>query len=364
MNKNIFMIFFTVFVVAFLFLANSIWMDRVYVKGSNTDVVVKPTGDEENLINLPKRIYNTAGMNMLIYYQNLVGEKINDKFSLKLKYDNASAQQKDYIQIQNGEPGINTLSGELYNRGELSAVEDAEVITSEKRTSLTKGLVIGDSTVITNGNGYVTQRIIDNLGSNVELVGTMGRGSNRFEGRGGWSTATYRTDELYNNIRNPFYNPEKKDFDFKYYMDNQGFSDLNFVIINLGINDVIGYKSRQEMVNNVDNIIANYDHILKSIQSYDSNIKIAINLPIPPTDNEEMFVNEFGNSLSQSTVKENNFLFVKHLIDYYGKSQEIDLVPIFMVVDTKNNFESSAHPNANGYRQIGDQITSYLNSLK
>lgn len=357
------MFLFSVLVIAFLFLANSIWVDRVYVNGDNLDIATKPTGDEENLINLPKKIYSTVGMNMHFYYQNLVKDDVNDRYSLKLKYENGNTQQKDYLQIQNDEPGTRTLSGELYNRNELIAIEDAEVITSEKRTNLTKGLVIGDSTVITNGNGYVTQRIIDNLGSNVEFVGTMGSGSNRFEGRGGWSSATYRTDELYNNTHNPFYNPEKKDFDFNYYMDNQGYSDINFVIINLGINDVIGYKSKQEIVDNIDNIVANFDHILKSIQSYDSNIKIAINLPIPPTDNEEMFVNEFGNSLSQSTVKENNFILVNHLIDYYGQSREIDLVPIFMVVDTKNNFESSAHPNATGYRQIGDQITSYLNSL-
>lgn len=348
-----------------LYAGNLNWVNKVQKATAINKSIKKniPTDDKDNLINLPRNIYNTVDMTTSIYPQNLVGEKLGASYYLKPNTDQYSSTSKDAFVFKSSQEGVTELKWELYDHNELVAIENINILTSKIRTTPIKGLVIGDSTIITNGSGYVTERIVENLGENVELVGSMGKGKNKFEGRGGWSAATYRTDGIYLGNKNPFYNPNIKDFDFAYYMKNQEYNDLDFVIINLGINDVFNYKSNIALENDLDKIITNFDHLITSIREYDSNIKIGLNLSIPPSNDQEMFTKEFGNNLSQSRVKENNFLWVQKLLDYYGGSEEVDLVPVFMVVDTVNNFESSAHPNQDGYNQIGDQITSYLNSI-
>ena len=59
--------------------------------------------------------------------------------------------------------------------------------------------------------------------------------------------------------------------------------------------------------------------------------------------------------------RKDNFIWVKEGIKYF--KDKIDLIPIFATLDIVNNMEDALHPTEVGYRQIGDQITSYLNSL-
>ncbi|MEZ7173580.1 SGNH/GDSL hydrolase family protein [Sporosarcina sp. OR05] len=315
-----------------------------------------------NLIAIPKTIYSTEGEDMVIYSRNLLGNE-ND-YEVKIDdLNNDVSSYQDYFVLHNNKSGIANLGVELYSGKEIITSAKTKILTNPTRTTPIKGLVMGDSTIITNGHGYVTDRIIENLGSNINLVGTMGTEHNKYEGRGGWTAEKYRTNAIYSNKQNPFYNPSTEDFDFGYYMNNQGFSDLDFVIINLGINDVFAYNSDVELKNDSAHILENFDKIISSIKEYDENIRIGINLTIPPSDDQNMFAQEYEDKIKQARVKQNNFIWIQSLIEHYEESENVDLIPIHLGIDTINNFENSVHPNIDGYNQIGDQITSYLNSL-
>lgn len=362
-KENSLVIVMALAVTLFLIIGNSMWLNKVQVEGEEYEPIVFRPGNN-GLLNLPGKIYGTVGAEITVFYQNLLKESITEDVQLKIAGEQTgfSPSQKSFGFTPTAK-GSTAFEQELYKAGELVAVQKTEIVANEMRTTPIKGLILGDSTVKTNGKGYVTNRIKENLGDNVEFIGTMGTGSNKFEGRGGWTAAKYRTNEEYEGKRNPFYNPEKEDFDFEYYMTNQEFENLDFVILNLGINDTFSYKNSTDLINNYNAILANFDHIINSIKEYDKEIKIGVNLTIPPSSSQELFTQDFGVNSSQVQAKENNFLWVQKLISYYRFSDNVDLVPIYLGIDTENHFENSIHPNLNGYNQIGDQITAYLNSL-
>lgn len=319
--------------------------------------------DASNLINFPKHIYQTTGKTTNVYYQNFLNQEAGN-FQLKPAGNDAAVQfTEETLLLDNAETGEFDLKVELYNETDLVAKDSTTIQVNKMRTSPIKGLVLGDSTVNTKGKGYVTQRMADNLGKNLKLVGTMGKGTNKFEGRDGWTAAKYRTADKANKKANPFYNPAADDFDFSYYMSQIKERDLDVVIINLGINDALRFKSTSDMEKNLDELLSDYNHIIDSIEAYDPDIKIALNLPIPPNADAKVFAEEYDGAVSQEQVKENNFYLVQQLIETYGDSEKIDLIPIYLTIDTKHNFEDSVHPNKDGYNQIGDQITAYLNSV-
>ena len=360
----------TLITVITLVFGNYQWnkeQEKFRVSSASTDIestLRKNTStDVDGLINLPKYLYQTDGEPLRIYYQNLIQKSLRDNYYLKVEGNETDkSQMKDYIDIKPVK-GKTPIKFGLYEDGELIASDQTEIIVNKQRTNLLKGMLIGDSTIITNGKGYVTQRISKSFGENIQLFGTMGDGNNKYEGRGGWRAEMYRTPEKYLNQDNPFYNPEIEDFDFEYYIENQGYEDLDFVILNFGINDVFNYKSSVELNNDLMKIMTNYNKLIESIKEYDNNIRIALNLTIPPSSKKDSFNNNPEINHTQERVKENNFIWVKKMIEYYSESEDIDLVPIYTVIDTKENYADAVHPNVEGYNQIADQVIAYLNSL-
>lgn len=69
---------------------------------------------------------------------------------------------------------------------------------------------------------------------------------------------------------NPFYNTSTEKFDFSYYMTQQGYTDVDYVFINLGTNDL----NRSPMTET--DIMGYYDEMITSIKQYNSNIKICL----------------------------------------------------------------------------------------
>ena len=183
-----------------------------------------------------------------------------------------------------------------------------------------KILCIGDS--ITNSNfPSHTKYWLNKFGINATMLGTL---NNRYdgygygishtfpydyakgEGRGGWRltditcTTPLKDGGTYVNSSFPMMNPSTGKFDFSYYMQNQGYTDVDFVIINMGTNDLSGYHyassvSTNPAYNTVRKVDLNteylnpesefylgkqYKILIDSIHAYNPNIKIGINPPM------------------------------------------------------------------------------------
>lgn len=236
-----------------------------------------------------------------------------------------------------------------------------------------KVLFIGDS--ITAEGTYV-QRVHDLFAEDVadiELIGTLGGGTNKHEGRGGWSAKTYCTMESYNGNNNAFRNPSTGKFDFSYYMSQNKFSSVDIVFINLGINDL---NENPYSDSGYLNIIRCYKEMINSIKAYNPNINVLCGLCILPA-NYEYTVSSLGQT---DYVKKDRQRFIEQL--QIGLSDLVEgFVPYFLCVDTENDFPTEkraideyntdlvdwctdiTHPKKSGYLKLGDMSYNYIKHM-
>lgn len=216
-------------------------------------------------------------------------------------------------------------------------------------------LAIGDSTI---DQDYVTRTLLSHFtekGRTITLLGTLGDGSatNKNEGRAGWSAADYFTNRQYNGVVNPFYNPSTDIFDFAYYMTNQGYVSVDFVVLQLGINDL--YNSEYEAIE------PTYDYIKEmclSIHSYDANIKIILNLPTPPTVDQHIlrYTNRF--LYANRIVKYNEYVISHYMADLGNK---VRVSYVHLILDPATDISDTVHPNATGYQKMALEVVNQIN---
>lgn len=336
------------------------YLDGIYARSSSEE-----TPEEEKVnITLPSKLYGVVGKELSIYYNNVV-----DARPTGLDFDVDGSLGKQMEERWVGTPtaeGTTTLSLSVFKDHKQVSKKDTSIQSVNITNKDLSVLYFGDSTV---NAGKLTKRLLDlysEESSNLTLLGTRGLDdTNRYEGRGGWSGATYRTPTEIYGAGNPFYNPTKSDFDFGYYMSQQGYTGLDHFIIQLGINDTFGMKDDEGLQSKVDTILNDFDYIISDVKSYDSNIKVGVTVTIPPNASQDAFGNAYGNGQTQWRYKRNNALWAQRLIDHYKdkESQGIYLVPMQHNIDTTTNIGDGVHPIQAGYDQIGDSVYAYLKNI-
>lgn len=211
---------------------------------------------------------------------------------------------------------------------------------------------------------------------NITLLGTLGNGGSYVgpengyhEGHGAYSAKTYCTKSTYNGYANAFYNPTTETFDFSYYMNNCGYSGVDDVFVNLGINDVAE-------VQDYDDIIGYWNIITNSIKSYNSNIKVFIGLCGLPAQ----YKYGTGQNNNSNRSKARRLMLHKKLMEEYGdrESEGYIIVPLHLSIDSEHDFPTVqlarshrdatlvdyctdyVHPNDIAYNKIADRIRTYI----
>lgn len=329
---------------------------------------------EEILIDIPNKIYALEGDTIKIYFDNLllnredylididcsIGGHYSDRWEANIEHSNAGRTYK--------------LIFSLYDKqAKLLKTKETNIIcvAKEKGNGVTrKNLYLGDSTIRAE---LITKRVLERFekdSMNIELLGTQHRGDNplnKYEGRGGWNAEMWCTwydkDSFY--PVNPFINPLTQKFDAQYYMRNNNYDDLDMLVIHLGINDNLKFTSDEEQDSKIKQIIEYYNEIITSFKKYKSSIKIAIGVTIPPNQSQDSFVATYKCGQNQWRYKRNNIRWVDRLINEFKdrENENIYLVPINVVLDTKNNLKDHVHCLEEGYNQIADEyfcFTKYL----
>lgn len=219
-------------------------------------------------------------------------------------------------------------------------------------------LYIGDSTV---NAGVITQTMLNYFTSKsktLTLLGTRGSGDNKREGRPGWSASDYLTDRQYDGVTNPFYNPNTQTFDFAYYMTNQSYSAPDFVVIQLGINDL--YSADDSAIAATWTAIQTMvDSILAYNTANSASIKILLNLPTTP------------NSDPAQHPQINEFLYRNRLIRYNGyalgkvaelyQESKVRVSYCHMVLDSATDIRDNVHPTDAGYAKMAMEVINQIN---
>lgn len=239
-----------------------------------------------------------------------------------------------------------------------------------------KVLLIGDSWTAPGLYARELRNLFadENEPMNITLLGTLGDGgaevgapNGYHEGHGSWSSKTFCTMQTYNGYTSHFYNPSSKTFDFSYYMSYCGYTSVDDVFINLGINDVATME-------NFDEIIGYYNQMINSIRSYNSSIKIFIGLCGLPAEYEYSGHNNCQRSKSR------RLLFHERLMTEYGNKENegLFIVPLHLSIDNKHDFKveqkqrsfrdstlvdyciDTVHPSDIAYNKIADRIRTYI----
>lgn len=221
-------------------------------------------------------------------------------------------------------------------------------------------LAIGDSTV---DHDTMTAKLLSFFtenGHTITLLGTLGSAtdpSNKNEGRAGWTTADYLANTTKNGYTNPFWNPSTEVFDFAYYMTQQSYSGVDFVVIQLGINDLYPTQPRNIHEPNYSTIWSNIKTMIDSIHAYNSNIKIIINLPTTPNSNPTAHLT--SEAIYQNyVIKYNNYALDQILALNENK---IRASYCHLILDSETEIRDNVHPTVAGYEKMGLEIVNQIN---
>lgn len=230
-------------------------------------------------------------------------------------------------------------------------------ITAENLPDSCTMLVIGDSTVAHNKMTGKMLSYFAEKGKTLNLLGTLGEKNNplnKNEGRAGWSTQKYLENGTYDDVVNPFYNPSTKTFDFSYYMNNQGYNSPDYVVVQLGINDL--YLTIEPDYNAIWNALKT---IIDSIRDFDNAIKIIINLPTTPNSNQN--THSVFEPLYRNRVITYNSIAIKNIQNQYG-SNKVRVSYCHLILDPDTEIRDNVHPTDGGYEKMGMEVINQINN--
>ena len=256
---------------------------------------------------------------------------------------------KEYLALKFTSTGENSIWANIYDNN-LSLVEQQSKISAIVKSdnlSNCSALVIGDSTVAQN---TMTQKMLDTFTAKdktLTLLGTMGTAPNLHEGRSGWSANQYCTQ----SENNPFYN---NGFDFSHYMTAQGYSEVDFVVLQIGINDL--YNS--SMVASDDKIAETMGYVctmIESILAWNSSQKIIVNLLTPVNPNYDGYPMYFKRNIF---VRYNARMILELTKYAYANVRPSDT---FAILDPEADISDNVHPNATGYEKMALEVVNQIN---
>lgn len=321
---------------------------------------------KDRKIALPYRMYGFVGYPVILRFQNVIGNNINDVYIKNTNNYGAGNQYADRWEYLPTE--ANTLNGsvKVYNHDyeELNNHTLQVVIKDSTQKSNLKVLVIGDSTV---NAGFETQKMLNLAtadGYGLTLLGGRGTAPNLHEGRNGWTAYRYANQSASASgaEANPFYNPSVGGFDFSYYMTQKGYNGVDCVFLQLGVNDVFTVSFA-----NIDAAVASYidnmERIINSIHAYDSNIKIIVNLISPCNENQDKFAELHGTYYTTWISRKNIYEANIALLDKFATTTNVYLSAFNAVIDASQDVTDDVHPTQTGYEQLGTQMYSCMRAI-
>lgn len=319
------------------------------------DVTVKV--DEELVF--PENFFGVVGKEINVYYEN--GIQYGDvntfakcdisgtlggteRFCDRLIWTpNASGITEETISFYKG----NTKTASLTHEMNFVAAP------ADTGSGTIKVLVIGDSKVaFGQPTGYM-QDIFNDDSMTLELLGTRwGNNSrdsdttNRHEGRSSWGAYHYCIAQTHGGLTNPFYNTSEVDtvyhthFDFSKYMTDQGYSGVDYVIINLGTNDFGNstYIYRSDI-----------SAMIKSIHNYDSNIKVIVGL----------FEGVYIPKLEWATRNASFMEFRKAVMSDHSNEANVYLNPMYLSMSLYDDYAYTTEPLSQADEVVGNGKTRH-----
>ncbi len=181
-------------------------------------------------------------------------------------------------------------------------------------------------------------------------------------------------------VKEPVQESVQWEFSFKKYLEKNDITNLNAVSLLFGANDIAPYEYEitKEAVNRY---IDNTKRFIKEVKATDESIDVIINLPVLGSD-QSAFGKVLGCSGTYKAHAHNMREGAKALLKEFEGVEGVYICPMLHVLDTENGFDKAriranlyndnqiiikndgVHPNANGYRQMGDALAAVVEKLR
>lgn len=307
-----------------------------------------------------------------------------------------------------GDAGSTTFTLAVYtkDRATLLATATATLKTvalSHPTAGVTrKVLMIGDSTWangivaaelvnLFNGDAKYTLTLVGSNDGNVNDSGAVSRAV-KVEAIAGWSFATFTTDtatawtEIGGTARtgSPF--SFAGVFNFSSYLSAQSItmSSGDWVLINLGINDIFSFTDDTALQSSISTMSAQLAAWITSIKAAVSGVRIGICVTIPPSGSQDSFGANYTSAQTLRRYEQNLRMWRTELILNHDATiaTNVYVIPYHVGIDRVNNFPTSSvalnarnsttydqpsngvHPANAGYWQLADVLRSYLKSVE
>lgn len=238
-----------------------------------------------------------------------------------------------------------------------------------------KVVFIGDS--LTDADVYPAEIQYHLSNGGIESIGTISNTATiggvsysvNDEGRSGWATYDYtRTVPNYRtNYSNAFWDGSA--FNFAYYVEQTGFSDIDAVVIGLGTNGLSNQAAA----------LSAMDIIIESIHDYDQTIPILISLITPPATQDGCGIHN-GLQSADGQLRKQLDLVESYIAKYDDVLENVYVAELYFNLDRKTDYPTiqqavssrnpmtvyrqtdNVHPNEYGYLKIADVY--YANLVK
>ena len=349
---------------------------------------------------LPEKIYAVPGVEMNVYFNNIVTviNAANYVFDVDCAKGRNDTKRWRYTPAPS-DAGKYKWSIRVISMDGVVAKGETELVVlpadagSKKEITM---LIVGASQT---GRGVYADRMVELMNRpgnpKFKTIGTKGR-IGRHEGYGGWRWDSFLTRWGYTNSKemdgmhpdrpvgfnSPFLFPDKDGkgkFDLQKYFDKHNNGKAPDVVsFQLGLNDF--FKAQDDDIAKITAVsLSNMEKLIAAFRTLSPAPEIMVFQHIPGADQDA-----FGKNYSSGQT---SWQYRKNL-DYYnrailkkGKELKVTVVPIYINIDTENNFpvvkeavnggnkeklirqNNGVHPSIEGYNQMGDTLYCYLKAL-
>ena len=351
-------------------------------------------------LTLPPTIYAVPGMEMNVYYANVVLTINPKKFQFEVVCPKGKCEAERWT-FKPTAADVGEFPFEMRVRDKsrrVIATGTSTVRVVPAKAGAGKAIVllaIGDS--VTRGSRY-TRRLYKLCGQpgnpKLKLIGTRGPKSekkNRHEGLSGWTATSFAT-RYRNGVRHtgdrskdgsPFVYKGadgKLKVDFVAYCRdvNQGKAP-DFITIFLGINDVFS-SNDAKLKGRIDGMFKYYDILIAAFHEKSKETKIGVVLVPPPSASQDAFGANYACGQTRWQYVRNQHTLVERMLRHYGGRQKenIFIVPTTVNIDCAAGYPrrkkpansrtkttvwrwlNGVHPIWDGHKQIGDTIYCWV----
>jgi lysophospholipase L1-like esterase len=337
-------------------------------------------------LTLPPEFYAVSGVEMSIYYDNVVLAQNPEQYQFHVTCDIGQAETRRWTVTPKPEDvGAHDLTVSVSDANGQQ-IEEASLVLHVAASDAGAGdamrlLIVGDS--LTHHTIYPNEiaRLLSRPGNpRWKMLGThRPKGTApgvAHEGYGGWTWQRFvsayepHPDGTHQKRSSPFV-----------YLDEDGKPTLNvmryireecegdppsFVMFMLGINDCFQANPDDPiaMDKHIDAMTNHSDTLLAAFRLAAPNAVIGICITTPPNSREEAFQTNYKDQYHRWGWKRIQHRIVqRHIAKFTGREKDqLYIVPTQLNLDPLDGYppDNAVHPNERGYKQISASIYSFL----